>query len=301
MQHVKTDVGAGLDVSAGPQLADDVVLGIFSSLVRIEAFSAAERSREHADDDHVRQTLTRGEEAVLAGAVAAARPEDALFPSHLDTAIALARGAKMSDVAARSVAWKSLKVAPPGWHNGAQMTHAAGYAWAAKMRRTELAAIAFAPENGLETGEVHNALNFAGVFQLPVIFVIRAAHTAEAELRGRAQEYGITVALTDGGDPIATCKTVRDARARATSGGGATMVAALVDANDKRDASALLRRHIESTKIASREAIEKIIQDSAREAAASFDEAAPKNASRIIDNVFASPPWFLQTQGHPRK
>ena len=285
MQHVKTD----LDPVTGPQLSDDVVLGIFSSLVRIEAFSAAERSREHAEEDHVRQTLKRGEEAALAGAVAAARPEDALFPSHVDASLALARGARMSDVAANSVAWKSLKVAPPGWHNGAQMTHAAGYAWAAKMRHAELVAIAFAPENGLETGELHNALNFAGVFKLPVIFLIRVSHTAEAELRGRATEYGITVALTDGGDPIATCKTVRDARARAIGGGGATMIGALIDPNDKRDAALLLRRQIETGKIAAREAIEKIVEDGAREAAASFDEPAPRPSASLLENVFASP------------
>jgi TPP-dependent pyruvate/acetoin dehydrogenase alpha subunit len=129
--------------------------------------------------------------------------------------------------------------------------------------------------------------------------VIRVLHTAEAELRGRAQEYGINVALTDGGDPLATCKTVRDARVRAASGGGSTMVAALITPNDKRDASALLRRHIESSKIASRDAIEKIVQDSAREAAASLDALAPAAGARehasLTENVFASLPWFLQT------
>lgn len=301
MQQVKPD----LDLAAGPQLSDDVVLGIFSSLVRIEAFSAAERSRADADEDHIRQTIARGEEASLAGAAAAARPEDALFPSHLDTSVALARGAKMRDVAAQSVAWKSIKVVPASWHNGAHMTQASGYAWAAKMRHDDLVAIAFAAENSLETGELHNALNFAGVFKLPVIFVIRASHTSEAELRGRAQEYGIHVVLTDGGDPLATCKTVRDARVRAASGGGSTMIAALVDPNDKRDASALLRRHIESTKTASREVIEKIVQDSAREAAASLDDLAAAAGARkpasLTANVFASAPWFLQAQESSRK
>jgi Dehydrogenase E1 component len=169
------------------------------------------------------------------------------------------------------------------------MTHASGYAWAAKMRHAELVAIAFAPETGLETGELHNALNFAGVFKLPVIFVIRVAHTVEAELRGRAQEYGITVALTDGGDPIATCKTVRDARVRATSGGGATMIGALIDPNDKRDASLILRRHLEAGKIAARDAIEKIVEDGAREAAASFDEPAASAHASLLENVFAAP------------
>jgi 2-oxoisovalerate dehydrogenase E1 component alpha subunit len=297
MQQVKPD----LDPATGPQLSDDVVLGIFSSLVRIEAFSAAERARAHADEDHVHQTIARGEEAALAGAAAAARPEDALFPSHLDASVALARGAKMSDVAAQSVAWKKLKIVPASWHNGAHMTQASGYAWAAKMRRDDLVAIAFAAENSLETGELHNALNFAGVFKLPVIFVIRVSHTSESDLRGRAQEYGINVVLTDGGDPLATSKTTRDARARAATGGGATMIAALVDPNDKRDASALLRRHIESTKIASRDAIEKIVQDSAREAAASLDDRSSKNGVSLTANVFASEPWFLRDHGSSGK
>ena len=294
-------INIDLDVSAGPQLSDETVLGIFSSLVRIEAFAAAERAREDSSEAQTKQTLARGEEAALAGGAAAARAEDALFPSDVDVAVALARGAKMSDLAAKTAPWKSLKVAPPGYHNGAQMTHASGFAWAAKMRHDDLVAISFAPENGLETGELHNALNFAGVFKLPVIFVIRISHTAEAELRGRAQEYGITVALTDGGDPVATCKTVRDARARAVSGGGATLVGALVDPNDKRDASLLLRRHIESSKIATREAIEKIIEDAAREAASSLGDSSARSPSSLIDNVFATPPAFLMAQNRTGK
>ncbi|MEO8875262.1 MAG: thiamine pyrophosphate-dependent enzyme, partial [Polyangiaceae bacterium] len=290
MQQAKSLVGE-LDLTADPKLSDEVVLGIFTSLVRLESFAAAERVLENSEDGPARKTVARGEEAALAGALAAARPEDALFPSDVDSAIALARGASMTEVATRTVAWKKCKVTPPSWHNGAHLTHAAGYAWAAKMRHEDVAAIAFSPENVLETGEVHNALNFAGVFKLPVIFVIRASATATAELRGRAQEYGINVMLTDGGDPIATCKSVREARARATSGGGATMIAALIDPNEKRDAASLLRRHLENGKIATREQIEKIIEDGMRQAAASFDGASPQagHADNLIDNVFATP------------
>src|SRR5450432_4104556 len=91
-----------LDVSTSPQLSDETVLGIFSSLVRIESFAAAERAREDSDEAQLTQMLKRGEEATLAGGAAAARAEDALFPSDVDVAVALARGAKMSALASHT-------------------------------------------------------------------------------------------------------------------------------------------------------------------------------------------------------
>ena len=285
-----------LDLGADPKLPDDVVLAIFTTLVRISSFASATRSKIDSGEGPAPKTITRGDEAALAGALAGVRADDALFPSEVDASVALARGATMSEVAAQRVAWKKLKVAPPSWHNGAHMTHAAGFAWGAKIAHDDVAAIAFSPENVLETGEVHNALNFAGVFKLPVIFLVRASAAASAELRGRAQEYGITVVLADGGDPMAICKAVRDARARAAGGGGATLIGALVDPDEKRDAVLLLRRHLESTKAATHGQLEKIVADAASEVAASVDISSSRAQPSIIENVFAAPPWHLREQ-----
>ncbi len=267
MQHAAKEQKEG-----ARELSDDVVLGALGSLFRMLAFEEALRAQRKTHESFER--LIHGPElAVLAGAIAALRREDGVFPSDVDRAAALARGASMQDVAARKAAWKFLKVAPTGWHNGAHLVHAAGYAWAAKMKREDAVALALGPEDVLETGEVHNALNFAGVFALPAIFVVRVREASLAELRARALEYGIHVSSCDGGDAIAVCKAVRDARARAASGGGATLIGAVMRTGEHalRDSVDALRKHVTLQKAATTEQIEAMREAALYEAKTAFE------------------------------
>ncbi|MGH7280597.1 MAG: thiamine pyrophosphate-dependent enzyme [Polyangiaceae bacterium] len=253
------------------ELSDDVVLGALGSLFRMLAFEEALHAHRKSHESFDR--LIAGPElSVIAGAVAALRREDGVFPSDVDRAAALARGASMQEVAARTVAWKFLKVSPTGWHNGAHLVHAAGYAWAAKMKHDDAIALALGPEDVLETGEVHNALNFAGVFALPAIFLVRIREAALGNLRARALEYGIHVSSCDGGDAIAVCKAVRDARARAASGGGATLLGAVMRTGEHalRDSVDALRKHVVAQKAATIEQIEAMREAAVYEAKSAF-------------------------------
>ena len=259
-------------LQATPDLSDDVVVGALGSLFRVLAFEEALHAhrKHHESFDRL---IAGPELAVVAGAIAALRREDGVFPSDVDRAAALARGASMQDVASRKAAWKFLKVTPTGWHNGAHLVHAAGYAWAAKMKREDAIALALGPEDVLETGEIHNALNFAGVFALPAIFLVRVRESTLADLRGRALEYGIHVATCDGGDALAVCKAVRDARARATSGGGATLLGAVMRAGEHalRDSVDVLRRHVIAQKAATVEQVEAMREAAVYEAGPAFE------------------------------
>lgn len=249
-------------------LPDDVVMTMLTSLVHMRAFADVEAARAKTGDSFDRAPRSH-ELASVAGAIAALRREDGVFPSDVDRAAAIARGASMRDVAAHKVAWKSLRITPTGWHNGAHLVHAAGYGWAAKMRREDAVALALGPADVLETGEVHNALNFAGVFKTPAIFVVRIAEALVQEVRARGLEYGISVATVDGTDAIAVCKCVREARTRALTGGGATLVGAIVDAG--KDPIAVLRKHVETAKITTREQVDAMHDAAAREAKSAFE------------------------------
>ena len=96
----------------------------------------------------------------------------------------------------------------------------AGFAWAAKYRQTDQVAISYFGEAAANIGSFHEALNMAGLWKLPAIFVIenngygmgtamrRAA--AITDLADRAASYGMPGVVVDGQDVVA----VREATSR---------------------------------------------------------------------------------------
>jgi TPP-dependent pyruvate/acetoin dehydrogenase alpha subunit len=165
-----------------------------------------------------------GDEAVIAGAVVAARASDWIFPSVREWAAALMRGLPVADYvhhafgsahdpalghsAPDHIPARKVNVVPPSGIIGAHLVQAVGAAWAAKTRKDAMAAVALFGKEAIDTGDFHNALNFAGVFKAPVVLVCRAP-VAE-----RAIAYGIASAKVNGGDARAVHDLVKEGIAR---------------------------------------------------------------------------------------
>jgi 2-oxoisovalerate dehydrogenase E1 component alpha subunit len=91
-------------------------------------------------------------------------------------------------------------------------------------------------EGATSEGEWHEAINFAAVHNLPVVFICennrwaistpQDKQMANPDVAARASGYGMASAIVDGFDPIAVYETVRAARDRAAGGGGPTLVEA---------------------------------------------------------------------------
>ena len=79
--------------------------------------------------------------------------------------------------------WKPTRVASVSPLSGTQIPHAVGVAWAARMRKEDVAALVFFGEGATSSGDFHTGLNFAGVTRAPVIAV--AATTAGPRARPR--------------------------------------------------------------------------------------------------------------------
>jgi 2-oxoisovalerate dehydrogenase E1 component alpha subunit len=119
----------------------------------------------------------------------------------------------------------------------AQCTHAVGAAYALRLRR-EAGRAVFCQfgEGATSEGEWHEAMNFAAIKQLPVVFVCennrwaistpQDKQMAVKDVASRASGYGMASVIVDGFDPIAVYQTVRTARDRAASGNGPTLVEA---------------------------------------------------------------------------
>ncbi len=121
---------------------------------------------------------------------------------------------------------------------GTQVLHAVGVAMGAWVRGDDVVALTTYGEGTSNQGEIHEAMNFAGVHRLPVIFVCENNGYAisvplEKQVGGmsvaaRAQGYGFPGVRVDGSDPLACYAAAKDAHERARRGDGPTLIEARV-------------------------------------------------------------------------
>ena len=115
-----------------------------------------------------------------------------------------------------------------------QVLHAVGLAWAIKYRKKDDVVMTFFGDGGTSEGDFHEGLNFAGVFQLPVIFICQNNHwaisiplskqTRSKTIAQKALAYGIHGIQVDGNDILAVYAAAEEAVHRARSGEGATLI-----------------------------------------------------------------------------
>jgi len=121
---------------------------------------------------------------------------------------------------------------------GSQTLHAVGIAYAMQYRGVkDSAAVTFLGDGGTSQGDFHEALNFAGVWQAPVVFIVqnnqwaisipRSKQTHSKTIAQKAIAYDIPGIQVDGNDPLAMYQATRDALDRAYAGGGPTLIEAV--------------------------------------------------------------------------
>ncbi|MEM1248117.1 MAG: dehydrogenase E1 component subunit alpha/beta, partial [Acidobacteriota bacterium] len=122
-------------------------------------------------------------------------------------------------------------------HLGSMIPVAAGCAFSCQ-RAGDGVAVNFIGEGGTSTGDFHEALNMAAVWRLPLVLIIEnnryafstpSVHQYAAErLSDRGVGYGMAAATVDGNDPAAVAAAIDRAFERARSGGGPTLIEAMV-------------------------------------------------------------------------
>ncbi len=111
----------------------------------------------------------------------------------------------------------------------AGLTQAVGYALGSKMRGTGTVSLVYFGDGASSQGETHEAMNFAGVHKLPVVFICENNHYAISvpqssqmaitDIANRAEGYGFPGLVVDGMDLLAVYEATREAIARARSEG----------------------------------------------------------------------------------
>jgi 2-oxoisovalerate dehydrogenase E1 component alpha subunit len=188
--------------------------------------------------------VSLGQEAVSVGVASAMRHEDVLLPSYRDNGTLLWRGVEMEEIL---LYWGgdergSLSSGPV--HDfpfcvpvGSQAPHAAGVAYAFKFRKEPRVAVCLLGDGATSKGDVYEAMNFAGVQRLPLVFVINnnqwaisvplKLQTASETLAQKAIAAGFRGEQVDGNDVIAVRDAVEEAIAGARSGNGPCLIEAL--------------------------------------------------------------------------
>jgi pyruvate dehydrogenase E1 component alpha subunit len=182
-----------------------------------------------------------GQEAAHLGAVAVLRPSDWVVPAFREMAADLWRGRPLESIIVYNNGFNEGGRIPADRNDmpisipvGSQIPHAVGIAWGMKYRGRDDVAMVFFGDGATSQGDFHEALNFAGVFQAPVVFVCqnnqwaisvpRARQTRSQTLAQKALAYGIPGIQVDGNDLLAVYAAAGEAVERARAGGGATLI-----------------------------------------------------------------------------
>jgi 2-oxoisovalerate dehydrogenase E1 component len=194
-----------------------------------------------------------GQEAVATGVCAHLQPEDAIVGNHRGHGHCIAKGARldrmMAELMGRETGYcrglgGSMHIAALDLNilgcNGivaAGVPIGAGAALAHKLRGTDRVVVAFFGDGGANQGVVHEALNLATVWKLPLILVCennkyalstdQKRTTAGETIAGRAAPYGIPGVRVDGNDALAVHEAAGQAVARARQGLGPTLLEAV--------------------------------------------------------------------------
>ena len=191
-----------------------------------------------------------GEEAIAAGVCSRLGPDDYITSTHRGHGHALAKGmspaALMAELYGRAegacrgrggsmhVADFSLGMLGANGIVGGGFGIAAGAALAARHRGTDRVAVCFFGDGGINKGTFHEALNFASVHRLGVVYVCEnnqyaqftagSRTTSVEDLAVRAAAYGMAGATVDGNDVAAVSAAAAEAVQQARDGGGPTLL-----------------------------------------------------------------------------
>ncbi len=186
----------------------------------------------------------QGQEAAHVASTFALCSEDWMVPSFRETGAMLIRGWSMEHILLFYGGLEEGSAPPPGVNDlpicvpvASQLPHAVGLAWAAKLKRRKVAVLCFLGDGATSEGDFHEAMNFASVYQVPVVFLCQnnqwaislpiQHQTRSRTLAQKAIAYEMPGLQVDGNDALAVYAATQEALERAREGGGPTFIEAI--------------------------------------------------------------------------
>ncbi len=281
-----------------------------------------------------------GQEASQIGTVAVLDDQDWMVPAYRQSAAALWRGTPLAGLLLYNAGYNEGGEIPEGQNDlpiaipvASQIPHAVGIGYALKQEGSGHLAMTYFGDGATSEGDFHEAMNFAGVFNTPTIFVCennqyaisvpREKQTRAGTLAQKAIAYGIPGIQVDGNDILAVYSAASEAAERARKGDGPTLIecvtyrmAVHTTADDpgkyrtqkeeeqwqKKDPIERFRKYLTARKLLNKKKIESLEEELEKEVKSAWDEAEQRMAELdrhpevMFDHLYGEMPAYLGTQ-----
>lgn len=231
------------DDSLMPPLSSDEIKRMYGLMVLSRVFDSRALSLQREGRIGTYASVL-GQEAAQIGSALAFQKTDWLFPSFREMAVYITLGYPMhmlyqywSGDERGMKTPEGLNIYPLCVPVGTQIPHAVGAGMAARLKGDKIAVAAYFGDGGTSKGDFHEALNMAGVYKLPCVFICqnnqwaisvpRERQTASKTLSQKAFSYGIEGIQVDGNDIFAVYKAAKEAVDRARQDKGSTLIECL--------------------------------------------------------------------------
>ena len=318
-------------------LNKDSLLWMYETMVTIRRFE--EQSRREADAGKLRGMHSSiGQEAVPTGICAHLRDDDYVLGTHRSHHHCIAKGVDLKEMMAELLGKSTgtnkgkggtmhiadINKGMLGANGvvGSNIPVATGVALSAKVRGSDQVSVVFFGDGASSQGSLHEAMNIASIWKLPVLFVCENNRYAEStpfeyavaggSVANRAAGYDMPGVLVDGQSALDMFEVGREAVARARAGEGPTLIEAQTyryqghfgaddplgyrtqeeeDYYEARDCIASLRAHITDGGYATEgdiEALEARALQAVAAATAFADESPFPDAAELTTDVYVS-------------
>jgi pyruvate dehydrogenase E1 component alpha subunit len=275
----------------------------------------------------------KGQEASQMGSVFTLRPTDWMVPSFRETAAMIYRGWPIEKMLLLFAGYLEGGRPAPDQHDlpitipvATQLPHAVGLAYAAQYRGDDAVVMAYFGDGATSEGDFHEALNFAGVWHVPIVFVCQnnqwaisvplKKQTHSRTLAQKALAYGFPGLQVDGNDVLAVYAASREAVERARAGAGPTLIECVtyrlgvhttaddptkyrsdeeVKAWEQKDPLTRFSAYLQKKNLLAEGLAEQIDAEIAA-AVQRFEATPPADPLTMFDHVYAELPPHLQAQ-----
>lgn len=231
-------------------LSDKILMGLYTNLMKTRVLD--ERLRKLFRQGRYAGTYFSavGQEATTVGPTYGLRDEDIVAPSHREIGAAVTKGIPITKIIAQIYGRnnspdkgkthpchygdRKLGVITPASTVAGQTIIGTGCAMAFKIQKKDNVVVAFFGEGATSRGGWHEALNYAGIHKLPIVYICQNNFWAESvpatlqaaieHFADRAKAYGFPGVTIDGNDVVQVHKTAAEAIAKARAGEGPTFI-----------------------------------------------------------------------------
>ena len=228
----------GLDKKIMPKLKNKEIKRLYEDMVLIRAYDEIALKLQRAGRLGTYPSL-HGQEATQIGSAFPIKNKDWITSSFRCEGILISKGIPIENIynvygGDERGYITNKNIIPFEITVGTQMLHACGIAYALKLKNKKAASITYFGDGATSEGDFHEAMNFAGVFKLPVVFICQnnqyaisvplRKQTASQTIAQKAVAYGFEGIIVDGNDVFAVLKATKEALDKARSGKGPTLI-----------------------------------------------------------------------------